>query len=323
MAILRKDGTAHIRLIAPGQGSSGFYPAETLKRAAPKFREAQMFWDHAPEAELARFPAGSLRNLAGKIVGTPVYEERGKIGPGLYADVKVYEPYQKTIESMGSDIGVSIHAAGRPGEREIEGKKVTVIEDITAARSVDWVTRPGAGGRAVELFEAARSNHPAPVAEKPKEGPTMETWEIEAREAALKASEDRIKQLEESVARANEREQLREAEDLVRRTLEPAELHHLYKSRIAADVLRTLPLTEAGVIDQDKLVEAVREGVKREANMIAAVTGSGRIAGMGASGELGYPEDQVKAAQARLEESFKRGGMTPEMAAIAARGRRS
>lgn len=325
MTILRKDGTAHIRLIAPGKGSSGVYEAEMLKRVAPRFTEAFQFWDHAPADDVKRQPEGSLRNLAGKIIGTPKYEENGKIGPGLYADVKVYEPYRAAVESMGSDIGVSIRANGTARKGMFEGQKVDVIEDISSVLSVDWVTRPGAGGRAIELFEAARNiEPPAPAAEKPKGASTMETeWDAKALQEAQRIQAEEITQLKESLARANEREQLREAEDVIRRELGRAELHDLLKARLASDLVKHLPLTEAGTVDQEKLVEQVHEAVKREAALFTAVTGGGRIHGMGSSGDLGYAEDQVKAAQARLEESFKRWpGMSADAAKIAATGRR-
>lgn len=155
---LRRDGTASLRLIGPGWGSSGYYPVETLQRDGPQVFRAgtKMYWNHPTMAEESERPEGDLRDLAAVLVSDARWEEAGAAGPGLYADAKVFGQYSQAVEELAPHIGVSIRASGRATTGEVEGRKGPIISALTAARSVDFVTEPGAGGRIVALFEAAR-----------------------------------------------------------------------------------------------------------------------------------------------------------------------
>lgn len=155
---LRRDGTAALRLIGPGWGTSGYYPAEVLERDGPTVFRAgtKMYWDHPTLSEEAERPEGSLRDLAAVLVEDARWDENGPEGPGLYADARIFEGYQQPVEEMAPHIGVSIRANGRARSGEAEGREGPIITALTNARSVDFVTDPGAGGRIVQLFEAAR-----------------------------------------------------------------------------------------------------------------------------------------------------------------------
>lgn len=156
---LRRDGTAPVKLIAPGWGSSGYYPAEVLERDGPTLFRAgtKMYWDHPTVTEEMERPEGSLRNLAAVLVSDARWDGQGPEGPGLYADAKVFEGYQQAVNEMAPHIGVSIRASGRAAQGEAEGRRGPIIQALTAAASVDFVTEPGAGGKIVQMFEAARS----------------------------------------------------------------------------------------------------------------------------------------------------------------------
>ena len=155
---LRRDGTAPIKLIAPGWGSSGYYPAEVLERDGPTLFRAgtKMYWDHPTVSEEMERPEGSLRNLAAVLISDARWDGQGVEGPGLYADAKIFEGYQSAVNEMAPHIGVSIRASGRATQGEAEGRRGPIIQALTAAASVDFVTEPGAGGRILQLFEAAR-----------------------------------------------------------------------------------------------------------------------------------------------------------------------
>lgn len=155
---LRRDGTVGLRLIGPGWGSSGFYPVETLRRDGPLTFKAgtKMYWNHPTMSQESERPEGDLRDLAAVLVSDARWEEAGQAGPGLYADAKVFGDYARAVEELAPHIGVSIRASGRAMSGEAEGRQGSIINAITAARSVDFVTEPGAGGRVVEMFEAAR-----------------------------------------------------------------------------------------------------------------------------------------------------------------------
>lgn len=156
---VRPDGTIQIRVVKPGWGTSGYYPAEVLERDGPIIYRAgtQMFWNHATATEEAERPEGNLRDLAAVLVSDSRWNEQGPVGPGLYANALVFEGYRKTVDEIGPYIGTSIRGFGRATTGEAEGRKGRIINALTAAHSVDFVTKAGAGGEIVQLFEAARN----------------------------------------------------------------------------------------------------------------------------------------------------------------------
>ncbi len=131
-------------MIAPGQGSSGYYSPEMLKRDGPRIfvPGVQSFLDHPTASEGYERPERSLRDLAGRLSTAAVWEDRGPLGPGLYADVDLFSHAASLIASVGPYIGVSIRAEG-----EID--RAGCVTALTAAHSVDFVTRAGAGGAIV------------------------------------------------------------------------------------------------------------------------------------------------------------------------------
>lgn len=144
------------------QGSSGYYAAEMLRRDGPTvFREGlQVYLDHPTNTEASDRPERSVRDLAGRLASTAVYEN-----DGLYADIEVYPHVAPVIEAMADDIGMSIRAAGTceaSTDQRIPGPLIT---SLTEAMSVDFVTRAGAGGAIVQLLESARAQQQAPAPE--------------------------------------------------------------------------------------------------------------------------------------------------------------
>lgn len=156
-----EDGSIPLRIIQPGWGSSGFYPEETLQASAQVFRAGtKMYWDHATDEEEEQRPERSLRDLAGVLVTDAAWVDHPLHGPGLYGKAKVFSEFRKSVEDLAPHIGVSICATGMASHGEAEGREGPIIEQITAAKSVDFVTTPGAGGQVVSLFEAARDASP-------------------------------------------------------------------------------------------------------------------------------------------------------------------
>lgn len=135
------------------QGSSGFYPAKMLKRDAAVFREGlPVFLDHPGATESYDRPERSVRDLAGRLATTAVYER-----DGLYADVEVYPHWAPVVEAMAGDIGMSIRASGTVEPSQEEGVRGPIVTALTEAASVDFVTAAGAGGKIVALLESARA----------------------------------------------------------------------------------------------------------------------------------------------------------------------
>jgi hypothetical protein len=158
------DGTLGIRIIAPGWGNSGYYSREVLERDIPQAFPpgTQLFWNHDTPAEESQRPEGDLSRLAGVTVSEPAWDESGPVGPGMYARIRPFSNYASTIDEIGEHIGVSIRAAGERVTGEAEGRQGPIVQRIAQGRSIDFVTRPGAGGQIVRIFEAA-GREPGPL----------------------------------------------------------------------------------------------------------------------------------------------------------------
>src|SRR5262249_2852517 len=143
-----------------------------LRRDGPKVFRAGLhqYANHPTRAEEADRPERDVRDLWSVLTTDAEYLENGPKGPGLYADVKVLPAFAPYAEALAPHIGCSIRARGRASTGEREGRKGPIIEALVQGRSVDWVTVPGAGGGAVELFEAARAGAPPPAGASPPEG---------------------------------------------------------------------------------------------------------------------------------------------------------
>ena len=154
---VRPDGTVGIKIIAPGWGSSGYYSEDVLRRDVPAAFPAgtQMFWNHPTANEEYERPEGDLHNLAGVIVSPPRWESSGAKGPGMYADAKVFPSYAETLNQIGEYIGVSVRGGGKKTNGTAEGREGAIITELSIGKSVDFVTRPGAGGAILSIYESA------------------------------------------------------------------------------------------------------------------------------------------------------------------------
>lgn len=145
------DGKYRIRIIVPGQGSSGIYTAENLAESAPLFKAGtEMFIDHPTESEEWERPERSIRDYAGVFLEDATVGEDG----ALYTVCKVFSGVNELIKDKWEHIGVSINAwcADPISENGI-------VPPIAGVRSVDFVTTPGAGGAIVDLLESNRNDN--------------------------------------------------------------------------------------------------------------------------------------------------------------------
>lgn len=145
------DGKYRIRIIVPGQGSSGIYTAENLAESAPLFKAGtEMFIDHPTESEEWERPERSIRDYAGVFLEDATVGEDG----ALYAVCKVFSGVNDLIKDKWEHIGVSINAwCDQPIS------ETGVVPVFAGVRSVDFVTAPGAGGAIVDLLESNRNNN--------------------------------------------------------------------------------------------------------------------------------------------------------------------
>jgi len=147
-------GEITMTVIKPGWSlNNRYYSPEMLKRDYKVFENAKMFMNHQTDKEANQRPEGDLRDWVAQV--TKVWPESDGT---IRAKAVVIDPTLKAkMSSLAENkllpqMGVSIRAAGEAHDGEAEGKSGKIIEAITAARSVDFVTFPGAGG-AVETLQ--------------------------------------------------------------------------------------------------------------------------------------------------------------------------
>lgn len=184
---VRRDGTIGIKIIGPGWGSSGYYDRSVLERDIPRIFPpgTKMFWNHDTATEEAERPEGDLSRLAAVTVSTPIWQENGAKGPGMYADARPFSGYAETIDEIGEHIGVSIRGMGRHRTGEAEGRQGRIIDELVAGKSVDFVTVPGAGGAVLSVFESAPGAETLP--------PTIQSFLAEAGRVLSKANEKKLR----------------------------------------------------------------------------------------------------------------------------------
>lgn len=324
---LRRDGTVGLRLIGPGWGSSGFYPVETLRRDGPQVFRAgtKMYWNHPTMNQESERPEGDLRDLAAVLVSDAKWEESGAAGPGLYADAKVFSGYAGALEELAPHIGVSIRASGRASTGEADGRKGMIINALTTGRSVDFVTEPGAGGRVVEMFEAARGSGGAgerkseraedeqasgnnallSVGESTPKSGGGNVDELEKVQGELVTAQGRIQSLETERDRLAEALLVRDAQGIVREALGQVTLPGVTVARLQRSAATNPPVTAEGKLDEAGLRQRVAEMVAAETQYLqeAAGWGQGRIEGMGGGQAAGGAVDMA-VVEKRLNSAF-------------------
>jgi hypothetical protein len=323
---VRRDGTIPIRIIKPGWGSSGYYPAEVLERDGPKVftQGLKMYWDHPTLAEASERPEGSLNNLAAELVSDAKYHANDVAGAGLYADAKVFEAYKPAIDDLAAHIGVSIRAAGKGDDGSREGRQGLIISELTAAKSVDFVTQAGAGGQILSLFEAARTTTAVqniPTTSGDVEIQSQKEKRMDELQKMQEANATLQTQLDEMVAE-NARQKgvmtLQEAAKLVSQALSKFELPEVTKARLLENLPKAATLKD-GKLDETVFQVKIAEAVKAEVEYLTKAAGLGKITGLGDSGA--NEEGAEAKTQKSLEESFQRIGLDEKAAKIAAQGR--
>jgi len=326
---VRRDGTATLKLIAPGWAltSGNYYSEAMLRDSGPDAFPAgtQMFWDHPTKTEETDRPERSVRDLAAKLVTDARYDAAGTNGPGLYADAKVYEAFQPAVNELAGDIGVSIRAFGTGHRGDAEGRTGMLVDEFTEVASVDFVTVPGAGGEILPLFEAARAR----AREVQTTHPTTPTEDSDVDPVALKEAQDAAKASADRAARAEERLLQRDAVDIIVAEVAKPEvkLPQITRDRLVRSLSEAAPpLTEKDgerELDKAKLVESIGAAVKDEQaylESLASANGAGRVRGFGSTETAG--EGSTEQNTTELTEAFADLGLSEAGAKLAAAGRR-
>lgn len=132
-------------------GSSGFYPADVLRRDGSRVFPAgtKVYLDHPTEDEEEQRPERSVREMAGYLIEDARYEETDE-GRGLFARIQFFDSLKTFIRERAEHVGLSIRAVGEY-EDTPQGR---IIRSLVNAQSVDVVTQAGAGGRLIYMTES-------------------------------------------------------------------------------------------------------------------------------------------------------------------------
>jgi hypothetical protein len=286
-----------IKLIAPGEGSSAFYPAEVLKRDGPKVFTpgTHVYLNHPTAAEEAARPEGDVKNLAGVLTSAASYNESHAKGPGLYARMKVFQDHAQTVEEKAPHVGMSIRASGVAESGKVKNGK-PVLKELTSAESVDVVTRAGAGG--MILTEAARG---AAGNEE------VEMTEAEVKKLIESAVTTAVAAVKAPVSLLEARALRGDAMVEANKIMSGMSLHEATKARVIDTVTRegVIP-TKDGQVDLDKFKPLVLAEAQREGAYAAMLSGGGRVSGMGTASvvpltEADREEQRLREKRARKE----------------------
>lgn len=313
-------GKMLIKLIEAGQGAMAYYPKDVLKRdAAIAFpKGTQMFLNHQTAQEEASRPVGDLSRLAGVLTGNAYWDEKGKGGPGVYAPAETFAPFTEALGQMKEHIGVSIRGMGYAEDAVVEGKSTKRMTKFTGSKSVDFVTRAGAGGKIVEVFESLRAiaipaaDSRAKQEEKKVALVQIEESELTSLRAAATESGSLKVRLDVLEARQRETVMQGQAVTVIEAALKDSGLPTVVKSRLLNANKMNLPLASDGTLDAATLTLQVKEAAKDELEYIAAIggntSGTGRIqnGGIFKAQESALDEKAVTEARASLSKSLGR-----------------
>jgi cation transport regulator len=311
-------GIATITVIRPGFNATKdrYYPKEVLARDFGIFEGVKMYADHPTAEEDRARPERSIKDWVATLKNVRVAKDGSVIGEAL-----IVEPWLQAKlaalrdKKMLSEMGVSINSVGTASKGVIDGQKTEVIERLVRARSVDFVTEPGAGGM-VTMYEAGVPEYDADVigldALRERRPDLVEQIVLETRTKLLTEvkkmaeTEEKIKGLEGQVAT------LTTERDEAKAKLAESEKAQA-KAAAQVTIRETVSKTDLPDAAKAHILEAFKDAVgaegleaaiKAEAAYIAKLSESGKVKGMGTT----KPDDE--ATRKALREAFKR--MHPE-----------
>ena len=310
-------GRATVIVIKPGFNATEdrYYPVETLKRDYKVFEGQKMYADHPTESEDKERPERSIRDWVATLSEVTVDESGVVTGIAeILEDWLMKKLASLREKGMLSEMGISINAIGVASKATIEGKETLVIEKLTDARSVDFVTEPGAGG-IVTLYESDR-NHDIDLVElsglKERRPDLVKLIENKVREEITKEvkkameNEEKITELEGQITTLTaERDTLKEAAEKAVKEKAKAEAQAIIKE--AVDKAELPNAAKERIIErfQDaESAEGIAEAIQSEVDYIAKLSEAGKVKG------LGPTKTNPEKDRAALKESFKR--MHPE-----------
>lgn len=286
-------GRGEVCLIKPCRGSSAVYTAESLQKTAKNKafpKGTLMFIDHQTETEREAQPEGSMLRAAGVLDGDAEWKN-GKVGLGLYAPIKAYADFVPFLNERYQDTGMSVRGSIRTTGRVIDG--LPEAAEFAKGLSVDFVTRAGAGGKLLPVYESFRQKRATDPARR--EG----VIDMEVKEAdflALKTQADLVPKLVTRIDRLEESNRRYEVRDLVQAQVAESRLPERAQTRIAKPFLSVTfvpPVAESGALDVAALTAQVKEAIKDETEYLQenGIIRLSPVRGVGEGKETKQPTD--------------------------------
>ena len=321
------QGVIPVRFLVPGFNASKerYYTPEAIKDAVKVFENVKMYADHPTDEDDKNRPERSIKDWAATLKNCRVSPQGNAIGEA-YINAGWLKEKAQMLHGQGllEQLAVSILGVGKGVKGEIDGVKTNIIEGIVKGRSVDFVTEPGAGGRAgiaesadestdvdVVTMETLKKERPDLIEMltielsetiKPKQEVKM-TEEIKELQEKLATTENALKEANDKLTAEQSARAKADAKALIDKAIAEAELPAVSKERIAKQFA-----------DREN-TDGLADAIKAEQDYVLKVNEAGRVKDMGAT-----KEDPAKAFNS-LVESFERAGMSHDQAVIAAKGR--
>jgi len=338
-------GIIPVRVIQKGFNTSKtrYYTDQAVADAAVIFEGAKMFANHPTKTEEREQPERSIWNWVAVVKNINVVESGGikaAVGEAHIHNGDMKEMvYNLNKQGNLTQLGVSINAIGRGTKQTVEEVRTFVVEGLIASplQSVDFVTEPGAGGRAglresvpegfmdAELISLANLKEARPDLVEEIEAGVLEQIKREAKrtmdmEAQVKELTEKVDALTKENAElkekleSQEKEKAKEAaQATIKEAIDKADLPEAMKQRLSERFANA------------ETAEGIEEAINADAALYSQLTQSGKVKGMNSRPNAKVTESNVDPTEgpddADLTESFKALGLNESAAAIAANGR--
>ena len=311
-------GIVPVRFLVPGFNVSKekFYTPDAIKDAVKVFEGVKMYADHPTDEDDKKRPERSIKDWAATLKNCKTSTSGNACGEAYINAGWLKEKAQALYEQGDlNQLAVSILGVGKGSKGEVEGHKTTIIEGIVKGRSVDFVTEPGAGGRAglmesadisndidvisldrfkkerpdlvealtVELSETFKPKQEDKMAEEKKVEEVQK--ELDTTKAALKEATDQLAAEKSARAKAD-------AKAKIDKAIAEAKLPEVSKERLLAQFKDA---------ESDK---GLAEAIKAETEYVAKIAETGRVK------DLGNTTPDTDATKAALREAVKKANPT-------------
>lgn len=317
-------GTMPVRFLVPGLNTDKdrFYTEQAVQDACKVFEGVKMYANHPTRSEGKERPERDVRDWVANLRNCRVAPSGAAVG-----DAVIHESWFKAkaqglleageLEGLGTSI-IGVGSGAKNGYEVEKGRKAHIIENILKGRSCDFVTEPGAGGRAglqesisATLYDEQNDIDLLNEADLRERRPDLVTLIETNRDNNRRTEMDDNEKLKEQIAELEgSRDTLVAERDTLQAKVEEAEQAEA-KAKAQAEI-KELVEAEKELPEpiQKRLVaqfadaastEGVAEAIADQKALMAELTETGKVKDMG----RGDPPDDAKKIEATLIENAK------------------